>query len=481
MILLTGATGYVGGRLLKMLEQQGLPVRCLARRPEALTGRVAPGTEVVQGDLFDRKSLDKALQGVKQAYYLAHSMGDSGAFAEREYEAARNFAEAATAAGVERILYLGGLGDESKTLSEHLHARHEVGRILRNSAVKTIEFRASIIIGSGSLSFDLIRALVRKLPVMITPRWVSVEAQPIAIGDVLEYLLEGLEISLEQSEVFEIGGAECMSYGGLMQEFARQLGLRRYMITVPVLTPRLSSLWLHLVTPVHARIGRKLIEGIQYPTVVRDDKARHRFTVAPMGVSEAIAQALRNEDREFVETHWSDALSSSKMVDRAWGGVKFGSRIVDLRECHANVPPEQAFAIIQRIGGKQGWYYADWLWALRGYLDILAGGVGHRRGRRNPEHLFVGDVVDWWRVEAIEPGERLMLRAEMKVPGRAWLEFRVTPDGDGCIIRQTALFDPAGLFGLAYWYSLYLLHQIVFAGMLRNIARAAEGEVGQRN
>ena len=474
MILLTGATGYVGGRLVKLLEQRGQPVRCLARNPKSLEGKTAPETEVVKGDLLDRDSLEIALQGVKQAYYLVHSMGETDKFADREYQAAHNFIATAEKAGVERIIYLGGLGEDEKKLSEHLHSRHEVGRILRNSNIKTIEFRASIIIGSGSLSFELIRALVRKLPVMITPRWVWVEAQPIAINDVLEYLYAAMEHPIESSEIYEIGGADKVSYGELIREYARQRGLRRYMIAVPVLTPRLSSLWLHLVTPVHAHIGRKLVDGIQYTTVVTNHKALDDFSIRPVGIRSAIAQALRYEDREFAETHWSDALSSSNMVNRSWGGVKFGSRIADIRECFVGTTTDRAFEVIQRIGGKQGWYYADWLWTLRGYLDILAGGVGKRRGRRNPDKLYVGDAVDWWRVEAIEPGKRLMLRAEMKVPGRAWLEFTVEPEGDGCRIRQTALFDPAGLLGLGYWYALYLLHQLVFTGMLRGIACAAE-------
>lgn len=447
MILLTGATGYVGGRLLRRLEQQRVPVRCLARRPEFLKARVAQGIEVVAGDVLDPVSLHAAMRGVKAAYYLVHSMGVSERFEEADRRAARNFGVAACRAGVTRLMYLGGLGDDRESLSPHLRSRHEVGDILRQSGVPVLEFRASIIIGSGSLSFEMIRALVERLPVMITPRWVRVPAQPIAIEDVLAYLVGALEVPLPESRIVEIGGTDVVSYGDLMQEYARQRGLRRIMLPVPVLTPRLSSLWLGLVTPLYARVGRKLIQSIRYPTVVRDDSARRLFAIQPMSVCEAIAQALRNEDREMAESRWSDALSASGEMHQ-YGGVRFGNRLLDVRTVYVPVSPAEAFRPIQRIGGSTGWYYGDWLWTLRGWLDLLAGGVGLRRGRRDPDVLRVGDVVDFWRVEAIEPGRRLRLFAEMKLPGRAWLEFVVEPEGAGTRLTQTASFDPIGLTGL---------------------------------
>jgi hypothetical protein len=305
---------------------------------------------------------------------------------------------------------------------------------------------------------------------MITPRWVRTRAQPIAVEDVIAYLLAGLDLDTAGSRVFEIGGADVVSYEELMREYARQRGLRRLIVPVPVLSPTLSSLWLGLVTPLYARVGRKLIDSLRTPTVVTDDGARRAFTVEPRGFREAIARALANEDREFAETRWSDALSAGGLP-RNWGGVRFGSRLVDSRAIRVDAPAPVAFAPIARLGGATGWYAADALWRLRGFLDLLVGGVGLRRGRRDPQHLVPGDAVDCWRVEAVEPGRRLRLAAEMRLPGRAWLVFEVEPDGPGSIIRQTALFDPVGLAGLGYWYGLYPLHRLVFGGMLRGIAR----------
>ena len=470
---LTGATGYIGGRLLDMLEDRGRRVRCLTRRPAVLQDPAGLTTEVVRGDVLDRDSLLTALDGVQTAYYLVHNMGSGGDFEQRDREGAGNFARAAQECGVKRIIYLGGLGDPSHQLSAHLRSRQEVGEILRRSGLQVIEFRASIVIGSGSLSFELIRALVERLPVMVCPKWVSTPAQPIAIEDLLEYLLAALDLPEGESRVFEIGGPEQVSYGDIMREYARQRGLRRRMISVPLLTPYLSSLWLGLVTPVYARTGRELIEGLRNPTVVRDASALEAFTVRPRGLREAIERALANEDQEFARTRWSDAISSGGRPPR-WGGRRFGSRIVDSRTVDVNVPVEAAFAPIRRIGGETGWYYGDRLWKLRGVLDLLVGGVGVRRGRRDPVDLHPGDALDFWRVEAFEPPHRLRLAAEMRLPGRAWQEFEVAESEGGARIRQTATFDPVGLTGLVYWYALYPLHSLVFAGMLRGIAREAE-------
>ena len=471
-ILLTGATGYVGGRLLPLLEATGATVRCLARRPETLASRVAATTEVVAGDLLDQESLRAALEGVNLAYYLVHSMGASGSFEDMDRTAAQNFAAAAKAAGVQRIVYLGGLASDAEELCAHLRSRHEVGRVLRASGVPVLEFRASIVIGSGSLSFELIRSLVERLPVMITPRWVKVPAQPIAIDDLLAYLVAALDLPLAEFRVYEIGGADQVTYADIMRVYARQRSLRIRMIPVPVLTPYLSSLWLGLVTPLYARIGRKLIESIVHPTVVRDASALTAFPVRPMGIDAAVARALANEEREFAATRWSDALSSAG-PQPAWGGVQFGSRLVDSRAVTVPVPAAAAFAPIQRIGGRTGWYGADWLWRIRGFMDLLVGGVGMRRGRPSPTRLRLGDALDFWRVEAFEPDRLLRLAAEMRLPGRAWLEFEITSEGDTSTIRQTAIFDPVGLAGRLYWYAVYPFHEIVFGGMLRNIARAA--------
>lgn len=468
-MLLTGATGYVGGRLLKKLEALGVTTRCLARRPEHLRDRIGPCVEVVAGDVMDTLSVAAALAGVHTAYYLVHSMGSNGSFEDQDRLGAQIFAQAARTTGVQRIVYLGGLGDEQESLSPHLRSRHEVGDILRASGIPVIEFRASIVLGSGSLSFELIRSLVERLPVMILPRWVRVPAQPIAINDVLSYLVAALELPLSGSRTYEIGGADKVTYTDLMNQYASQRGLKRWLIPVPVLTPYLSSLWLGLVTPVFARIGRKLIESIRHPTIVRDPTALTDFSIHPVGVREAIADALRNEDEELAQTHWSDALSSSGTA-RSWFGVQFGPRLVDSRTVTVEATAAEAFAPVQRIGGKKGWYCANWLWRLRGTLDLLVGGVGLRRGRRDPESLRVGDTVDCWRVEALEPNRLLRLAAEMKVPGRAWLEFEVTESDGKSTLRQTAIFDPAGLLGRAYWYVVYPCHQYVFAGMLRGIA-----------
>ena len=471
-ILLTGATGYIGGRLLRLLEGRGYRVRCLARRPEGLKANASPSTEVVLGDVLDRSSLDSALRGINVAYYLVHSMGSSGSFEEADRQAALNFGEAARAAGVERIIYLGGLGSDEETLSPHLRSRQEVGKLLRQSGLPVLEFRASIVIGSGSLSFEMIRSLVERLPVMITPKWVNVPAQPIAVDDVLSYLIAGLELPISEYRVYEIGGADQVSYADIMRTYARHRGLRLRMIPVPVLTPYLSSLWLGLVTPLYARIGRKLIESIVHSTVVRDNAALETFPVHPMGVEEAVRRSFASEEKQFAVTRWSDALSSSGKLP-SWGGVQFGSRLVDSRVVDVAVPPAAAFRPIQRIGGDTGWYAWSGLWWLRGFLDMLAGGVGLRRGRASSTTLRVGDTLDFWRVESLEPNRRLRLVAEMKLPGRAWLEFEVTGDESSATIRQTAIFDPVGIPGRAYWYGLYPLHQLVFRGMLRGIARAA--------
>ncbi|HSR42224.1 MAG TPA: SDR family oxidoreductase [Longimicrobiales bacterium] len=479
LALVTGATGYIGGRLVLALREAGVPVRAMSRRPDELEARLPDDVEVAGGDVLEPGSLPEALRGVDTAYYLVHSMGSGGDFRERDLEGARNFSGAAREAEVRRIVYLGGLG-EGEDLSEHLESRQEVGRVLRSSGVETLELRASIIIGSGSLSFEMVRALVERLPVMICPRWVETSTQPIAVEDVLEYLVRARTVPLEGSEVVEIGAREAVTYGDLMREYARQRGLRRLMIPVPVLTPRLSGLWLGLVTPVYARVGRELIEGLRNRTVADLRRARELFDVEPRSVSEAIERALAREDREFAETRWSDARSSAKGGPRRDedSGASVGpggSRIVDRRSVGVEVSPEAAFRPIRRIGGEVGWYFAGWLWRVRGALDLLVGGPGMRRGRRDPENPSPGDTLDFWRVEAVEPGRLLRLRAEMKLPGRAWLEFEVRPrDGEGAEIHQTAIFDPAGLGGLLYWYALYPVHTLIFRGMLRRIAAEAE-------
>ena len=428
----------------------------------------------MRGDVQDPASLDAALAGVDTAYYLVHSMAAGTDYRAADRRGAEAFGAAARRAGVRRIVYLGGLGSE-EDLSGHLSSRQEVGRILAASGVPTLELRASIVIGSGSTSFEMIRSLVDRLPVMVTPRWVGTQTQPIAIEDVLAYLVEAADLDLPESRVVEIGGPDRVSYGDLMREYARQRGLRRIMLPVPVLTPRLSSLWLGLVTPVYARVGRELVEGLRNETVVHDPSALELFRVRPRGVRDAIARALVNEDREFAATRWSDALSSGP-GPRSFGGAAVGSRLIDSRSARVPVPPEAAFAPIRRIGGRRGWYYGNLLWRLRGFLDLPFGGAGTRRGRRDPERLLPGDTVDFWRVEEVEPDRLLRLSAEMTLPGRAWLQFEVEPDDGGSVIRQTAIFDPVGVLGRLYWYAIWPVHGFVFRGMVRGIAREAMRE-----
>lgn len=446
-VLLTGATGYVGGRLLAALQEAGRPVRCFARDPSRLEGRC----EAVPGDVLDADALARALAGVDTAYYLIHSMAGGADFEERDRRAARSFAVAARRAGLRRIIYLGGLGAEAG-LSEHLASRQEVGRILHESGVPTVELRAGIIIGRGSLSFEMVRALVERLPVMVTPRWVKTETQPIGIDDVIAYLVAALDLPAGARGVWEIGGPQRISYGGLMREYARQRGLRRLIIPVPVLTPRLSSLWLGLVTPVQAHVGRKLLDGLRNETVVRDTRALEDFPVRPAPIAVAVARALAEGPPP-----------------------RSAPRRTDVRVAHIARPPEGAFAPILRIGGATGWYWGNALWRLRGLLDRLVGGIGMRRGRPSADTIAVNDTIDFWRVEALEPGRLLRLVAEMKVPGDAWLQFEVEADGDGSVIRQTAIFVPHGLAGRLYWFLLAPVHELVFAGMLRGIVRAAEG------
>lgn len=447
-ILLTGASGYIGGRLLRSFEAAGRPVRCLARTP-AKVQTSGPHTEVVRGDCLDEPSLDAALKGVTTAYYLVHSMAAGSGFEELDERAARNFARAATRAGLRRIVYLGGLGDAGASLSSHLKSRADVGHILLESGVPVIEFRASIVIGAGSLSFEMIRALVERLPVMICPRWVDTPTQPIAVDDVVAYLAAAADLPGSVNRTFEIGGPEVLSYGEIMRAYAQLRGLRRWFLPVPVLTPRLSGLWLALVTPAQSQVGRALVEGLRNVTVVRSADALDAFLIRPMLLRDAFLKAIAEPGPD-----WK----------------------VDSRRVIVAVPPALAFAPLRRIGGSAGWYHLNWLWKVRGRLDRLVGGVGMGRGRRDPDHCVVGDTIDGWTVEAWEDDRRLRLSADLKLPGHGWLEFAVEPldDGRRSSIRQTATFDPRGLIGRLYWYGVFPLHALLFRGLLKRIAERAE-------
>jgi uncharacterized protein YbjT (DUF2867 family) len=469
LILLTGATGYIGGRLLRVLEEKGKRVRCVARRPEYLEPRLGAQTEVVPGDLLDLSSLERALEGVHTAYFLVHSMSAPGNFEEKDRRAAQNFASAAKNAGVSRIIYMGGLA-HGENLSPHLASRLQVGKILRGSGVPTVEFRASVIIGSGSLSFELVRGLVEHLPIMLTPRWVRTLAQPIGVEDVIAYLAAALERTIEGSEVFEIGGADKLSYLGIMKEYARQRGLHRLFINVPFLTPRLSSYWLALITPLYARVGRKLLEGVRNDSTVHDPLALEVFPIHPRGIAEAVSRALINEDDEFAHTHWADSLAQ-RSLPHHWGGVVFRRRKLDSYSVMIHADPEEIFPHIQCVGGKRGWYSHGYLWWLRGLADQLLGGVGIRRGRRDPACVLPGDRLDFWRVEQVEEPRLLRMFAEMGMPGRAWLQVEVDPLNGCSLITLTAIYDPVGLLGEIYWYAIYPFHKLVFKGMLREMKR----------
>ena len=469
MHLLTGATGYIGGRLLRRLESSGEAVRCLCRNPEALEGRVLPSTELVRGDLLQPASLGGVFSGVDTAFYLVHSMNGGEAFEAEERTAASNFATAARQAGVRRIIYLGGLG-HGEALSRHMRSRAETGNILRASGIPVIELQASIVIGSGSASFEVIRALVERLPAMITPRWVNTAAQPIAIEDVIEYLAAAAGLRVTGNLTFEIGGADVISYVGIMREYARQRNLRRWIVRVPFLSLSLSSRWLTLITPVYAAIGRCLIESVRNPSVVRNPAAREAFPIRPMGIRRAIERALANEDQDAAQTRWSDARGRTRGCSEQPPCAH--DVLTHEQTIRVRATPAQAFAPIRRIGGRTGWYFGNQLWRLRGLIDLLMGGVGMRRGRPDVETPFPGSTLDFWRVEVYEPDCRLRLFAEMKVPGRAWLEFRVKPQGGSTIIQQIAQFEPRGLAGMLYWYLLSPIHEIMFRAMLRRIASA---------
>ncbi len=473
LILVTGATGYVGGRLIPRLLDAGLRVRCLVRDPARLQGRAwRARVEVSRGDVLQPRSLPEAMQGVDAVYYLVHSMGGGSGFSERDLSAARNCARAARAAGVRRIVYLGGLGDPQADLSPHLRSRQETGAALREAGVPVTEFRAAVIVGSGSLSFEMIRYLTERLPVMVCPRWVFTRVQPIAIRNVLDYLVAALDFPESAGLVLEIGGRDVLTYAGMMSGYARARGLRRRLIPVPVLTPRLSSYWVHLITPIPAAIARPLIKGLGNEVVVRDDTARRMFPAIELLDYEAsVRLALDKIQAGDVETAWSDALTSSQGQETPVSLLAGEGMIIERRQRNVAAHSGAVFRNFARLGGDRGWRYLDWAWQLRGMLDRLCGGVGMRRGRRDPETLRVGDALDFWRVEAVEPGRLVRLRAEMRVPGRAWLEFQTVASSDGTsVLTQTAFFAPKGLPGLLYWYLLYPVHRLIFSGLIRKLA-----------
>ncbi len=487
IIAVLGATGYIGARLVPRLLEAGWRVRAVGRNAEKLQGRawsMHPRLEVAEADVLDRVALKAALSGCHAAFYLVHSMSPGvDDFASADRLAAKNMAVAATEAGLQRIVYLGGLGEEDPTLSHHLQSRHEVDRILRLGKVPVTTFRAAMIIGSGSASFELLRYLVDRLPVMITPRWIATPCQPVAIRNVLHYLVACLENDETLGEAFDIGMEEVVDYRQLMILYAEEAGLhKRLIIPVPVLTPRLSSYWIHLVTPVPASLARPLAEGLSNPVLCRDTRIRRILPQDLLDCRRAIRFALEKMRLLQVESSWSDAgrvlpVEWSTVDDPSWAG---GTIFRDDRRIIVKAAAERCWPAVVGIGGRTGWYYADWLWHLRGWIDRLAGGPGLSRGRRDPKQVRQGDALDFWRVIAVEPEYRLKLVAEMKLPGEAVLELLLTECTDGTTeIRQHARFKPHGLFGLLYWYAVLPFHNRVFVGMLKGIARASDAEIVQ--
>jgi uncharacterized protein YbjT (DUF2867 family) len=469
----TGATGYIGGRLVPRLLESGHSVCCFARNASRLEARF-PGAELIEGDLLDEDGLGRACFGVDSAYYLVHSMGGARDFAERDREAASRFEKIARQSGLRRIVYLGGLGRDGAELSHHLRSRHEVGDVLRSGGTQVVEFRAAMIIGSGSISFEMLRYLTERLPVMIAPRWVTTRAQPIAIGDVLRYLVAALQLPGSESVIYEIGGADVLTYQDMMQRYARLRNLKRKVIVVPFFSPRLSSYWVHLVTPVSARLAQPLILGLYNEVVVRDDAAARDFPkIVPVGFETAVLRALDRYRTLGPETTWFDAFDVRKLPVE-FSGVREGM-LIDRREFISKATPRQIASVFTQLGGKRGWLYGDRLWKLRGLLDRMVGGIGLRRGRRSATELRLGDAIDFWRVDAYEPDHLLRLRAEMRLPGKAWLEFDAVELSDGrSRLTQTAFFEPRGLLGLLYWYAVAPFHGLIFGRMASRIARLAE-------
>lgn len=477
LILVTGATGYIGGRLIPKLLEAGYRVRAMTRNANRLAGRAwLDDVEVVVADALDPNSLPAAFEGVSSAYYLIHSMQSGENFHALDVEAAHNMGRVAKEAGVDRLIYLGGLGDEEADLSKHLSSRQKVGNILHSYAVDVTEFRAALIIGSGSVAFEMVRYLTERLPIMVSPRWITTKIQPIAVDDALEYLVRALDVEESRNHIIEIGGTDVLTYETMMHEYARMRALNRHIFKVPVLTPRLSSFWVHLVTPIPATIARPLIDGLRDEIVVNTQTAKHIFPdIQPMSYHRAVGRALSRLKASKIETTWSDSIASFSADGEPYEFVEEQGMMLERRQRHIDAKPEKTFAAVSRIGGSTGWLYLSWLWTARSILDRLMGGVGSRGGRRDPENLRTGDILDFWRVEDVETNKHVRLRAEMKLPGRGWLEFDIEDCGNGTSnLTQTAYFAPHGFWGFAYWYALFIPHKFIFDGMIDALVEEAE-------
>jgi uncharacterized protein YbjT (DUF2867 family) len=486
LILVTGATGYVGGRLVPALLESGYRVRVLVRDVERIKGRSwQHEVEVFAGDVLQSDTLTPAMEGVNAAYYMIHSMMDSPDFHQRDLVAAKNFGQAAKDAKVQRIIYLGGLGESDSDLSKHLRSRQQTGDVLRESGIPVTEFRAAIIVGSGSVSFEMIRYLTERLPVMICPQWVYTKVQPISIGNVLDYLVSALDTPESAGRIIEIGGRDVLTYGDMMRQYAQVRGLKRWLLPVPVLTPRLSSHWVHWITPIPKEIARPLIEGLRNEVIMRDNTSSQIFPqIEPMDYRTAVKLALDRLEADRIESRWSDSLASSQGDTPSVVLASKEGMIIERRQKLIDARPVDVYKSFTSLGGEQGWMYMDWAWQLRGYIDRVFSGVGLRRGRRHPVEVRVGDALDFWRVELVENPRVLRLRAEMKVPGDAWLQFEVLPqEHEKSLLVQIAFFAPKGLAGFLYWYLLYPVHSLVFSGMINKLAERslARNEIDHRN
>jgi len=476
-VLVTGATGYVGGRLAPKLLEAGHRVRCLVRDPERLKGRPwINQVEVAQGDALDYDSLVAAMQGIQAAYYLIHGLQGGKVNADRDMVAARNFSCAAEKAGIKRIIYLGELVDPLASLSPYLRSRHETGSLLRCGGVPVTEFRAGMIVGSGSALFEMIRYLTEREPLLVCPSWFFARNQPIAIRDVLTYLTTALDTPASTGRVIEIGGATRLQYADMLLAYAKERGLKRVLIPTPLAAPRLSAYWVHMVTPIHWRVVLPLIEGLRGEAVVHGDVGRRLFPhIKPLDFQTAVHLALGRIENEDVETSWMDALVTSAGDIKPYTFSIEEGLMVEQRQMLLDLPQEPLFRAYTGIGGDRGWLYMDWAWEIRGWMDKLVGGVGLRRGRRHPDEIYAGESLDFWRVEALEASHLMRLRAEMKVPGKAWLQFQSQPqEGGKTLLVVSAYFAPRGLSGFLYWYSMFPFHKFIFDGLTRQIALHAQ-------
>jgi uncharacterized protein YbjT (DUF2867 family) len=474
LILVTGATGYVGGRLVPRLLEAGYRVRCLVRDISRLQGRAwLDKVEVVEGDAINPDELTKAMKDVSVAYYLIHGTQGGKVNAEHDLQMARNFTQAAEDANIERVIYFGELVDPTANLSPYLRTRHETGNLLRYGKIPVTEFRAGMIVGSGSALFEMIRYLTERQPVLICPAWFFSVAQPIAIRDVLSYLIDALKMS-KDGHVIEIAGSTRLTYANMLLSYAKERDLKRLLIRTPFYAPRLSAYWVHMVTPIHWRVIAPLIEGLSAKLIVRDDTAKKLFPqIKPIDFQSAVHLALGRIQRDNVETSWSDALITATDEIKPYQFKMEEGMFIERRQILLDLKPDSVFRAYTGIGGERGWLYMDWAWAIRGWMDKVIGGVGLRRGRRHPDELHTGESLDFWRVETVEKNSLLRLRAEMKVPGKAWLEFKSQPKDNKTLLTITAYFAPHGLSGFLYWYAMWPFHKFIFDGTARGLASRA--------